>query len=183
MNSIPRVESYPRQVSPQQAAQLDAFCSALCSGHEENLRSGLQVLCELAATSAPQNSHWQGRWTPSPFEEGGILTLEDSRQGHHLSFCQDPKGGFASGTWSGPEQERIFGLDPDRELHISHGPQLTRLSLAPPTPPRQCPKCSQPTTLGDRYCGQCGQALCSHCGAGLEPQYRFCGQCGHPRKK
>ena len=44
-----------------------------------------------------------------------------------------------------------------------------------------CPNCGAPVTPGQRFCGQCGNALaksCPGCGAPADPGARFCGQCG-----
>ena len=51
-------------------------------------------------------------------------------------------------------------------------------------PAQPCPKCHAPTTLGARFCAQCGAstqaAPCSGCSATLQPGAKFCGQCGKP---
>ena len=61
--------------------------------------------------------------------------------------------------------------------------------------PIPCPKCSQPTRTGAKYCGYCGtsvitatqaesqplsksSAVCPHCNAPLRPGIKYCANCG-----
>jgi len=47
----------------------------------------------------------------------------------------------------------------------------------------RCPRCGHENAAGQRFCGECGNALaslCSSCGASNPPGQRFCGNCGTP---
>jgi class 3 adenylate cyclase/tetratricopeptide (TPR) repeat protein len=47
----------------------------------------------------------------------------------------------------------------------------------------RCPRCGNENAAGQRFCGECGNALaalCPSCGASNPPGQRFCGQCGAP---
>ena len=47
----------------------------------------------------------------------------------------------------------------------------------------RCPRCGKENPAGQRFCGECGNALaalCASCGASNPPGQRFCGQCGTP---
>ena len=44
-----------------------------------------------------------------------------------------------------------------------------------------CPSCGSPTTIGQRFCGNCGATLsagCPSCGMAISPGTRFCPNCG-----
>jgi len=46
-----------------------------------------------------------------------------------------------------------------------------------------CPRCGNENAAGQRFCGECGNALaslCVSCGTPNPPGQRFCGQCGTP---
>ncbi|MFN8613224.1 MAG: zinc ribbon domain-containing protein [Vulcanimicrobiota bacterium] len=194
MNSIPTLESQPRQVSPQQALKLDLFCRGLEQGDPLCVREGLLVLSQLAAASALEGSHWRGGWTPCPFEPGGILALQNSQGTDHLSLSQDARGAFFCGTWSGSRGERVFDLSSNNELQLLEGAQSRLLRLEPleldwarpGVGGPSCPHCARTVVPQSRYCGHCGtllERLCPGCGARLEPDHRFCGQCGAPAPK
>jgi class 3 adenylate cyclase/tetratricopeptide (TPR) repeat protein len=47
----------------------------------------------------------------------------------------------------------------------------------------RCPRCGNENPPGQRFCGECGNALaalCASCGASNPPGQRFCGECGTP---
>jgi class 3 adenylate cyclase/tetratricopeptide (TPR) repeat protein len=47
----------------------------------------------------------------------------------------------------------------------------------------RCPRCGNENPAGQRFCGDCGNAvaaLCASCGASNPPGQRFCGECGTP---
>ncbi|MBS2035179.1 zinc ribbon domain-containing protein [bacterium] len=191
MNSTQPLESQPRQVSPQQARALDAFCRGLEQANALSIREGLLVLAQLVGVSASQGSHWQGRWTPCPFEPGGILALHNSQGEDHLSLSQDARGAFFCGTWSGCGGERIFELSSSNELQLLQGAQswlvrLEPLELAwarPGASAPHCHHCARTVEPQSRYCIHCGtplERLCPGCRARLEPDHRFCGRCGAP---
>ena len=49
--------------------------------------------------------------------------------------------------------------------------------------PVRCPRCGHENPPGQRFCGECGNALaslCASCGASNPPGQRFCGTCGTP---